>query len=197
MKIIEELQILSMLTKESSNERIAEVIRKIVDNDGETIYQVVLLILKERLERGHSKKYSLRELGEKLPWRKSTLIEKMQKMAEEGIIIHEKRKYKINMENEVVKRIWNYFNDVGFQEKNHTTEIQRLKQCAKEKEKTINTLKGNKRRLYREISKKEMDGLIEGIIGITEDSFDPIEEVINYIEKNILEVLGYKEAKEG
>jgi len=95
------------------------------------------------MERGYSKRYSLAELEERLPWKKSRLIEKMQRTVEEEVLKHEKRKYQLNKENELVKRIWNYYNEPNYQEKEKTEEIRTMiqkkrtleKELEKEKEK--------------------------------------------------------------
>ncbi len=98
-------------------------------------------VLQEKITRGHSKKYSLAELLEKMPWEKSTLIKKLQKGTKEGILKHEKRKYLLNKENEIVKRMWNYYNELAYQEKEKREEIRELTQ--------------RKRRLEQELEKED------------------------------------------
>jgi len=193
MILVKELRILTKLTKESPKEIVAETIRRIIDNEGEAIYQIVLMTLKERIERGYSKKYSLRELGEKLPWKKSTLIEKTQKTVEEGIMKHEKRKYILNTDYEIVRRLWNYYNDVNFQKKDQIEEIWDLIQKVKDKERIISTVMMDTKKRYKKLSKKEMEKFTEEILDNIKDSYKPLEDIIDFIEKNILKALGYKE----
>ena len=123
MALVEELRKLAKTTKEKSAEGIAQQIRKIVENEGEASYQIIMLLVKEKMERGYTKNYTLTELQEKLPWQKSRAIEKLQKVVGEGVLKHEKKRYALNKENELVKRIWNYYNETGYQEKEKISKI--------------------------------------------------------------------------
>ena len=192
MYLIEELRKLTELSRDSTKESIAKQVRKIIEEGGEVNYQITHLLVKEKMERGYTKKYSLAELQEKLPWKKSRLIEKLQKIVIVGVLKHEKRRYQLNKENELVKRIWNYYNEPGNKEKEKSIEIWKLIQRKKEKEKEIDVKNNKEKTKYREITKKEKEEYIQKIRDILEDVMDPLEYIKKFFEKNLVKALGYK-----
>ncbi|MHA1761863.1 MAG: hypothetical protein ACTSXA_14725, partial [Candidatus Heimdallarchaeota archaeon] len=154
MALIEELRKLAKTTKEKSQEKIAKQIRKIVENEVEVSYQIIMLLVKEKMERGYTKKYTLTELQKKLPWRKSTTIERLQKIVGEGVLKHEKRRYELNKENELVMRIWNYYNETGYKEKEERNKVWKLIQRKNELEEKL-AEKIEEKGKYRKITKSE------------------------------------------
>ena len=192
MTLNEELQKLAKLTIESSKEEVAEQIRKIGEKDEEVIYQIIMLLTKEKMERGYTKRYSLAELLKKLPWKKSRLIEKLQEIVTEKVLKHEKRKYLLNNENELVKRIWNYYNEPNYQKKEKIEELRNLIQRKKKLEKELEKKERNNGEKYREATKKEEKELRKEIEEELEEGLDPRE----LIRKKTLEALGYKKQKE-
>lgn len=192
MTLINELRKLTELSRDSTIERVAKQIRKIVEEGGEVTYQIAHMLIKEKMERGYSKKYSLAELQKKLPWKKSRLIEKLQKVVKEGVMKHEKRRYLLDKDNELVKRIWNYYNEPRNKEKEKTNEIWKLIQRKKEKEKEIESKNNKEKTKYREITKKEKEEYIQKIRDILEDVMDPLEHTEEFFEKNLIKALGYK-----
>ena len=193
MTIIKELQKLAGLTGDSPRELIAEQIRRIEKEGGEIVYQIIQILIKEKMERGYTKKYSLAELQKKFPWKKSRLIEKLQKVVEEGVLKHEKRKYLLNKENELVKRIWNYYNEPSYPEKEKMDEIRELIQRKKKLEIELDKEERKCKRKYREMTKKEEEEYKEEIIReiIADVNACPKE----FIMKNIMEAIGYKRYK--
>ncbi len=189
MTVEKELQKLAKLTEESTKETIAEQIKKIGEKGGEVVYQIIITLTKERMERGYSKRYSLAELEERLPWKKSRLIEKLQRTVKEEVLKHEKRKYQLNKENELVKRIWNYYNEPNYQEKEKTEEIRTLIQKKRELVKELEKEEKKKRRKYREATKKEEEEFRKEIIAEYEEGG----EARNLVTKKTLEAIGYKE----
>lgn len=192
MTLNEELQKLAKLTIESSKEEVAEQIRKIGEKNEEVIYQIIMLLTKEKMERGYTKRYSLAELQKKLPWKKSRLIEKLQEIVTEKVLKHEKRKYLLNNENELVKRIWNYYNEPNYQNKEKIDELRNLIQRKKKLEKELEKKERNNGGKYREATKKEEKELRKEIEEELEEGLDPKE----LIRKKTLEALGYKKQKE-
>lgn len=192
MTLKEELQKLAKLTIESSKEEVAEQIREIGENDGEVIYQIIILLTKEKMERGYTKRYSLAELQKKLPWKRSRLIEKLQEKVTEKVLKHEKRKYLLNNENELVKRIWNYYNEPNYQKKEKIEELRNLIQRKRKLEKELEKKERNNWGKYREATKKEKKELRKEIEEELEEGLDPRE----LIRKKTLEALGYKKQKE-
>ena len=195
MPLIEELRKLAELSKDSTIENVAMQVKKTVEEGVEVNYQIAHLLVKEKMERGYTKKYSLAELQEKLPWKKSRLIEKLQEVVNEGIIKHEKRRYQLNKENKLVKRIWNYYNEPGNKEKGKADEIRKLIQRKKEKEKEIETRNNKEKIKYKELTKKEKEEYIQKIKDILEDVMDPIDHTKEFLEKNLVKTLGYKITK--
>jgi len=190
MTLEEELRRLAKTTKEKSREGLAEQIRKIVENEGEASYQIIMLIVKEKMERGYTKNYTLTELQEKLPWKKSRSIKKLQNVVKEGVLKHQKRKYALDKENELVKRIWNYYNETGYKEKEKISKVWKLIQRKNELEEKL-AEKIEEKGKYREITKREDEEFQEEIIkGIT-DTQEPKEITEEFLKKNREKTLGY------
>lgn len=175
------------MTRESSKKLIAGQIRRIGKEGGEIIYYIIQLLLKEKMERGFTKRYSLAELQKMFPWKKSRTIEIMQEVVEKGVLKHEKRKYLLNKENKLVKRIWNYYNEPNYQEK--TEDIRKLIH-KKKKKLELELEKDEKKsiRKYKEMTKKEEEEYGIKIMEEFTAGMNPKE----FIMKNILEALGYK-----
>ncbi len=188
MTIIDELQLLAKFTKDCSKKLVAKQIRRVGKEEGEMIYQIIMLLVREELDRGYSKKYLLRELLKKLPWEKSRLIERLQEVVGKGVLKHEKRKYLLNKEDELVKRIWNYYNNTSYQEDDKIEAIRKLKQKKKELEMELEEKEWKSKKRYRETSKKEEKEYREKIKEYLEEGVDPKE----FIRKNFVEALGYK-----
>ena len=166
------------------------------EKESELIYQIIMVLVNEKMERGYTKKYSLAELQEKLPWKKSRLIEKLQRVAEEGVLIHEKRKYKLNKENELVKRIWNYYNETSQKEKGKMAEIWKLIQRRNELEKKLAEKTKKEKGKYKEMTRKEDEKFQENFEEELMDTPDPLEEAIIFLRKNKEKVMGYVKQKE-
>ncbi len=186
MTITEELEILTKKTEE--RKEVVEQIKKIRKKEGEILYQIANEFVKEKITRGHSKKYSLAELLEKMPWEKSTLIKKLQKGTKEGILKHEKRKYSLNKENEIVKRMWNYYNEPAYQEKEKREEIRELTQRKRRVEEELEREEKERTRKYREIGEEGEEKIREEIKERLMEGVDTKE----FIEKNILGIIGYR-----
>ncbi len=191
MVLIEELRKLAETTKENSRERLAEKIRKIVENEAEVNYQIIMMLVKEKMERGYTKEYTLKEMREKLPWKKSRLIEKMQKAIEEGVLKHEKRKYKLNKENELVKRIWNYYNETRYNEKEKINKIWKLIQKKNELEKKLAEKTTKEKGKYRKMTKKEDEEFKEELRKGIMNTPEPLEEATKFLIKNKEKTIGY------
>ncbi len=191
--LIEELQKLTDLSKDCLEELLVEQIKRIVEEDTEIIYQIIYLFVTEKIDLGYSKEYSLSELQEKLPWKKSRLIEKLQKIVEEGVLVHKKRKYKLKKENELVKRKWNYYNETGFQEKEKNREIWKLILRKKELEKACNEkLKIEDKTRFRELKVNEEKIYRKEIIDEIKSFFNAKQPTLEFLEKNIIRTMGYK-----
>ncbi|MHA1185320.1 MAG: hypothetical protein ACTSXA_10065 [Candidatus Heimdallarchaeota archaeon] len=195
MALVEELRKLTKTTKEKSTEGIAQHIRKIVENEGEVSYQIIMLLVKEKMERGYTKNYTLAELQEKLPWKKSSAIEHLQEVMREGILKHEKRRYTLNKENELVKRIWNYYNETGYQEKEKISKVWKQIQRKNQLEEKL-AEKIEEKGKYREITKKEDEEFQKEIIKGLTDTHEQREVTEEFLMKNKQKTIGYIKQEE-
>ena len=175
------------LGKLETTNNLAVQIRKIVESKGELIYQIIILLTKENMEKGYAKEYTLKELQRKLPWKKSTAILRLQEVVEEGVLTHKKRRYKLNKENVLVKRIWNYYHKTTKQEKEKWKKILQLKQKKNELEKRIAKL--NEKGEYKKLTKKEEKEFCKEILKELEVE-DSKEDLIKYLLKNKEKIMG-------
>lgn len=189
MALVDELSKLATTKTEKSAICIAEQIRKIVESKGEINYQIIMLLTKEKMERGYTKGYTLKELLDKLPWKKSTSIERLQDVVNVGVLIHVKRRYKLNKENELVKRIWNYYHETNQQEKDKMRKILQLKQRKNDLEKRIAEQK-EKEGKYKKLTKKEDKEFQKEIMNELEVD-EPKEDLRKYLQQNKEKVMGY------
>lgn len=182
MTLIEELG------KLEKTDNLAVQIRKIVESKGELIYQIIILLVKENMEIGFAKEYTLKELLGKLPWKKSTAILRLQEVVEEGVLTHKKRRYKLNKENVLVKRIWNYYHKTTKQEKEKWKKILQLKQKKNELEKRIVELKEKGKN--KKLTKKEEKEFCKEIM-IELEVENPKEDLVKYLLKNKEKVMNF------
>jgi len=197
MTLKEELSKLATTKMGESTIRIAEQIRKIVESKGEISYQIIMLLTKEKMERGYTKGYTLNELQKKLPWEKSTTIKRLQEVVDQEVLRHEKRKYKLNKENEIVKRIWNYYHETSYQEKEKMKKLLLLTQKKNELERRLAEQKVADG-IYKKLTKKEEEEFAKEIKNEARDEYEPKERVMEYLMEIKDKVLGYTlEIKKG
>jgi len=197
MTLKEELSKLATTKMGESTIRIAEQIRKIVESKGEISYQIIMLLTKEKMERGYTKGYTLNELQKKLPWEKSTTIKRLQEVVDQEVLRHEKRKYKLNKENEIVKRIWNYYHETSYQEKEKMKKLLLLTQKKNELERRLAEQKVDDG-IYKKLTKKEEEEFAKEIKNEARDEYEPKERVMEYLMEIKDKVLGYTlEIKKG
>ena len=91
-------------------------------------------------------------------------------------------------ENELVKRIWNYYNEPNYQEKEETEEIRYLMQKKRRLVKELEKEEKKKRRKYREATKKEEEEFRKEII----EEYEEEGEARGLVTKKTLEALGYR-----
>ncbi|MHA1155239.1 MAG: hypothetical protein ACTSQK_03945 [Candidatus Heimdallarchaeota archaeon] len=168
---------------------LVEQIRKIIDKKGEVSYQIIMLLTKEKMERGYTKNYTLKELLEKLPWKKSTAILRLQEVVDEGVLIHEKRRYKLNKDNELVKGIWNYYHETVQQEKEKMKKILLLRQRKNELEKKIAEQKVREGKYIKLTKKEDLEFQKEITKELEVDN--PKEDLRKYLQKNREKIMGY------
>ncbi|HUU78663.1 MAG TPA: hypothetical protein VMX55_09965 [candidate division Zixibacteria bacterium] len=97
----------------------------------------------------------------------------------------------LNDKNDMVKRMWNYYNEPNFKEKEKIEEIRRMIQRKRKLERELEKEERKNERKYREATKKEENEFREEIIGEFEEEHNPKE----FIKKNMIEALGYMKQK--
>ncbi|HUT81999.1 MAG TPA: hypothetical protein VMZ29_12425 [Candidatus Bathyarchaeia archaeon] len=106
---IEEIAKQLFETNPEETVKLGTLIRVLVKKETMFIHRLVCLMIEEQLRNGYKKEYSLSELVERMPWKKSQLCVKLQKAVKEGEILHQKRKYILNFEHIAVKRLWRFY----------------------------------------------------------------------------------------
>jgi len=131
-------------------------------------------------------------------WKKSQASVKLRKAVNEGILIHEKRKYSLNMEHGLVKKIWHFYTDPSdFKEKfEQAKEIKELVKKKEQLEKKLAILKeqNNQLAIYKSVSDTEVKDLSKEIAAIinSEDTYDKKEEMVKLLNENKEILVGYK-----
>lgn len=194
MTIKEAIRELREMKKESTKEEVAKRIRKIAEK-GEERYQIIVMLVKEERERGYTKKYSLRELVEKMPWKKSRAIEKLQEMIKEEIVKYERKKYELNRKNDGVKRIREYYNEPSYWRKEEREEIKKLNERKKELREKIEEKRREKKKGYKEMKEKEEREYRKKIEEELREGSTK-EELKEFIKKNIEKTLGREKREE-
>ena len=182
------------IPKIGSREQLAKSIREIGEREGEFIYQVIHFLVKEKMERGYSKKYSLEELLRKIPYKKSRLIERLQRATEEGVLKHKKRRYILNSSHTLVEKLWQYYHETDFQEYEKKREIIELIQKKEEGENEIRELEKDILKVikYKELTEREEKKLRVGMYENIEENVNADEDLKEYIKNNIEIIIGYK-----
>jgi len=73
------------------------------------IFDLICYILEKYHNIGNLRSYSKQELIDIFPWQKSQLQILLRKAVNQKVVISQKRKYSLNLEHPLVKRLWNYY----------------------------------------------------------------------------------------
>ncbi|MHA1211252.1 MAG: hypothetical protein ACTSSH_02210 [Candidatus Heimdallarchaeota archaeon] len=106
---------------------------------------------------------------------------------------HEKRRYQMEKENELVKKMWNHYNKPRYEKERKEekrTEIRERIRREKELKEKLEIEEKKLRRKYREQSKKEQEIFRKKIIEITKADTEMEEELSGFITKNKMGALG-------
>lgn len=200
-RTLEELLVIIEKELEEKNElnlEIYEIIRKLGERDLIVNYRIAKYLLEQFLDSGKIETFSRKDFLMFLPWQKSQLTERLQGMVKEGLLLFEKRKYSLNIDNPFVNRVkeglryqWDEYDlekillELIDERKNeHKKEI---KQIPKEKEEKKN---------LRQITEEETMGFLKDIydtygqFGGTVSEEELIEFMAKEIEENILLTIG-------
>lgn len=146
------------------------------------------------MERGYSKKYPLEELQRKILYKKSRLIERLQRATEEGVLKHQKRRYILNSSHTLVEKLWQYYHETDFQEYEKKRGIIELIQKKEEGEYEIRELEEKILRIIKnkELTEREEKKLREGMCENIEENVNADEDLKEYIKRNIESIIGYR-----
>ncbi len=155
-------------------------------------YWLIVKLVEERKRTGIERGYSTKELMKWFPWRKSRYYNYKRKAEEQKIIIKQKKRYRLNEENERVKRILDYYfvpkeKRKGMVEEN--IELQR-------KMKRILRLQEREEELEEPLMetkvKEKQKKFIKEIQETLKDDCHQLESLIFICKKTIREVIDYK-----
>lgn len=200
-RTLEELLVLTEKKLEEKNElsiEIYEIIRELGERDLIVNYRIVKYLLEQFLDSGKIETFGRRNFLTFLPWEKSQLSKRLQRMVEEGLLLFEKRKYSLKIDNPFVNRVkdglryqWEEYDlekillELIDERKNeHKKEI---RQIPKEKE---------EKRNLRQITEEETMGFLKDIyntyweLGGTMSEENLLEFMAKEIEDKILLTIG-------
>ncbi len=164
------------------------------------VFDIVKLLLGEIMETGTAKPISKSELLRNLPWEKSRLSERLQKLVQEGILLQEKRKYLLNLDNPFIERVKRC---MRFE--NQEIELEELLQEFSQEIKGIATnideekeeqLEEVTRKIYREVTEEELKYFVEELYQTFREYYGRFtgeeleDELAMLFEKNILMTIG-------
>ncbi len=196
-------EVLEVLEREleESNElttSVYEGIRELGERELITNYRIVKYLLERFTETGKVDVFGRRDFLEFLPWEKSQLSKRLQRMAEEELLQFERRKYSLNVDNPFVKRVRE---SLRYQWEEYDLDrilhelIEERKGAPKRKEREEKIGKRQKR-VLRKCTEEELLVFLEGIYDTyTELSYASTEEEVSEfiakeIEENILLTIG-------
>lgn len=195
---IEEITKQFIEIKPEEVKKLRTIIRALVKKETLFIHQLVCMMIEEQIKIGYKKEYTLSEFIDRMPWKKSQLSVKLQKVVKEGVILHQKRKYTLNFEHIAVKRLWRFYTEPNDYKKQReeAKEIQLLTQEKEQLEEEIRDLQEQleKETKYKLITEKEIREFSEEIAGIVdvEDDFDKKEILKELLKRNKEKLIGYK-----
>ena len=193
-----------MLTEKELEEKnelsleIYEIIRELGERDLIVNYRIVKYLLEQFLDSGKVETFGRRDFLTFLPWQKSQLSKRLQRMVEEGLLLSEKRKYSLNIDNPFVNRVkevlryqWEEYDLekillelIEERKKGHNNEVRHI---PKEKEEKKN---------LRQITEEETMGFLKDIyntyweLGGTMSEENLLEFMAKEIEDKILLTIG-------
>jgi len=204
--IHEQLQLLELeiLQNTSVEGKLSFKALHLIDQLGEedifNTIEIISSLLEEQLETGEIKGYTKGELLERLPWKKSQLTERLQLLVGQGILECQKRRYNLNNDCKLVKRVRRalrmQYEELNWQELIEEFAFERTGKV-REKKVEERTEKDEKKNLYRKITKNELEYFLEIIYQTYQDNLiyyhlkeEQIKELAKKIEKEILLTVG-------
>ena len=197
-RTLEELLVITEKELEEKNElslEIYEIIRELGERDLIVNYRIVKYLLEQFLDSGKVETFGRRDFLTFLPWQKSQLSKRLQRMVEEGLLLSEKRKYSLNIDNPFVNRVKD---GLRYQLEEYDLEkilLEQIDERKKGHKKEIRQTPKEKKNL-RQITEEETMGFLKDIydtywqFGGTTSEDELIEFMAKEIEDKILLTIG-------
>ena len=96
-------------SEEAKEGRLTDIINIILEEKALFLLDLICFFLEKYHTIGNLKAYSKQEIKEEFPWNRSQLQFLLRKAINQKIVIYHHRRYLLNVENSLVKRLWNYF----------------------------------------------------------------------------------------
>lgn len=172
-------------------------------------YKITKLLLKQFVEFGVIEPKGEKELELLLPWKKNRTSQIMQQLVKEGILLYERRKYLLNLDDPFVKRVKRSIRlgekDINIEEMivKFSEKISPIREehepitssCKKEQ-------KSSEKQVYRKATRQEMKQFHQEIISkysgesFSDNEFVIKESLVSLIKNNILLTIGIVQKEE-
>jgi len=96
-------------SEEANEGRLIDIINSILDEKALFLLDFICFFLEKYHSIGNLRAYSKQEIKENFPWKKSQLQFLLRKAINQKIVIYYQRKYLLNIENSLVKRLWSFY----------------------------------------------------------------------------------------
>lgn len=108
-KIVELLEKLASLSpKEVAEGKLKTIIKQLLKEEEYTFYLMMSILLEKFRQTGILRLYKKSELQESFFWERTRLRHYLRKALEQNIFLYKKRKYELNLEHILVKRMMEY-----------------------------------------------------------------------------------------
>ncbi|MBN1330479.1 MAG: hypothetical protein JXA54_13475 [Candidatus Heimdallarchaeota archaeon] len=173
-------------------EELYTIVRELEEKEAITVSLLVKQLLERFIDSGEVEVYGRKELAVLLPWKKTRLSERLQKLVAEGILLHNKRKYSLNMDEPFVLRVKNALR----WEVKEVNLLEVLEEYARDEKEESGMAEEEKEPFYRQLTRQEYRGFIREIfqLAVPNDYELPEDELLEclerFLENNILKVVG-------
>jgi len=155
---------------------------QLLDLEEYVLYSLTKTLVQKYRNTGILKSYKISELQEYFEWEKTQLNYYLNQAIKQNILLYAKRKYSLNLDNILVKRVWNYYFTITKNESLSSTEMIEITSIMKRKRlieiqmRSLNKLKENDDQIH---NNSDFTHLINEIRKIMSDSYDPKDDLVN------------------
>lgn len=155
-----------------------------------TIYSIIKLFVIKYRRTGILKPYKKSELQNCFEWEQTQLNHYLQQAVRHNVLHNNKRKYSLNLENVLVKRVWNFyfkaanFDHISSTEMVEITSIMKKKQFLEKQKQSLNVFKENENQLQ---NSADFTDFINEIRSIDCDPKDPLLDLCDKKLQNLIE----------